>query len=65
MTKAPITPGTQPHKVRSTIISIEPQPLSITARGGKRMQRRTRQKDIESTKIKIPHFVFSKMGNKI
>lgn len=35
MTKAPITPGIQPAKVNNNTISTEPHPLSITARGGK------------------------------
>lgn len=35
MTNAPITPGIQPHKVNIKMIRTEPQPLSITANGGK------------------------------
>ena len=35
ITSAPMTPGTQPAIVRMDTINIEPQPLSITARGGK------------------------------
>jgi len=46
MINAPITPGIQPHRVRINTISNEPQPLSKTARGGKIMQRSTRQIDI-------------------
>jgi len=34
ITKAAITPGTQPHKVSRNTINVEPQPLSITAKGG-------------------------------
>gem|GEM_PF-1075709 len=41
--KAPITPGTQPNKVRISIIMIEPQPRSYTASGGKRTDNITRQ----------------------
>lgn len=33
--KAAITPGIQPAHVNSKTISIDPQPLSITANGGK------------------------------
>ena len=44
MTSAAITPGTQPHKVRISTIRIEPQPWSKTARGGKSMDNKTRQK---------------------
>ncbi len=57
--KAPITPGTQAQRVRRNTIITEPHPLSITARGGKIMQRITRKRDIlyfllrESEKPKI------------
>lgn len=30
-------PGIQPSKVRNVVISIDPQPLSITATGGSKM----------------------------
>jgi hypothetical protein len=43
---APITPGTHAHNVRRKTIIIEPQPLSITAKGGKIMQSITRKIDI-------------------
>ena len=46
MTKEAITPGTQPHAVRSNVIRIEPQPLSKTANGGKIIARITRMSDI-------------------
>lgn len=35
MINAAITPGTQPHIVKMVTITIEPQPLSSTASGGK------------------------------
>ena len=38
MINAPITPGTQPQSVNSNTIMNEPHPLSITARGGKKIQ---------------------------
>ena len=44
--KAAITPGIQPHRVRIKTSKSEPQPLSITASGGKIIQRITRQIDI-------------------
>ena len=44
--RAAITPGTQPQMVSIKTINTEPQPLSITARGGKIIERRTRQKVI-------------------
>jgi len=46
ITKAAITPGTQPIKVSIKTIITEPQPLSITAKGGKIIQRMTRPMDI-------------------
>jgi hypothetical protein len=44
MINAAITPGTQPAKVRRKTMIIEPQPLSITAKGGKSIDKSTRQK---------------------
>lgn len=41
ITRAPITPGIQPHKVKINMITIEPQPLSITAKGGNKMDKMT------------------------
>lgn len=35
ITKAAITPGTQPTNVSNNTINTEPHPLSTTARGGK------------------------------
>jgi hypothetical protein len=43
ITKAATTPGTQPAKVKSNTIRTEPQPLSITANGGKIIDSKTRQ----------------------
>lgn len=54
MISAAITPGTQPKSVSISTIRIEPQPLSITARGGKRIDNITLQTLIGSYKyIKI------------
>ena len=39
---AAIIPGTRPQHVSNKVIRTEPQPLSRTARGGKRIQRITR-----------------------
>jgi len=47
MTKAAITPGTQPAKVNRKVIIIEPQPLSMTAKGGKIITNNTRKQPIE------------------
>ena len=47
MTRAAITPGTQPTRVNIVVMTIEPQPLSITANGGKMMHTKTRQQLID------------------
>lgn len=47
ITKAAITPGTQPQSQRRNTIKIEPQPLSITESGGKKIASKTRQKLIK------------------
>lgn len=44
ITKAPITPGIQPHKVNKNIINIDPQPLSITDNGGNNIANKTLRK---------------------
>ena len=46
ITKAAITPGTQPHMVRIKTIKIEPQPLSNTERGGNKIDKITLVMDI-------------------
>ena len=50
MIKAAITPGIQPKQVKIKTMINEPQPLSITAKGGKIMQRIT---------LKMPIFIIS------
>ncbi len=42
MTKAAITPGTHPQKVKSSTIRNDPQPLPITDNGGNRIANKTR-----------------------
>ena len=44
--KAAITPGIHPISVRMNTIRMEPQPLSITASGGKIMDSSTLNNDI-------------------
>jgi hypothetical protein len=44
MISAAITPGTHPANVRRNTIIIEPHPLSRTAKGGKSIDKSTRQK---------------------
>lgn len=41
--KAAITPGTHPTMVRMVVMTIDPHPLSSTAKGGKITHRITRQ----------------------
>lgn len=43
MTSAAITPGTQPQSHKRKTIKIEPQPLSRTDKGGKKIASKTRQ----------------------
>jgi hypothetical protein len=43
MIRAAITPGIHAHKVKMKTITTLPQPLSITAKGGKIMDKITRQ----------------------
>jgi hypothetical protein len=43
ITKAAITPGTQPQIHNKKVIKKEPQPLSNTANGGKIIAKMTRQ----------------------
>ena len=47
MTKAAITPGIHPAKVSKKVIINDPQPWSITARGGKMTANITRKQLIE------------------
>ena len=46
MTKAAITPGTQPQNVKINTIKKEPQPLSTIERGLKIIDNKTLKKDI-------------------
>ena len=41
-----MTPGTQPQSVSRNTMSIDPQPRSITASGGKMMARMTWRQDM-------------------
>ena len=49
MTKAAITPGTQPANVSKNTISTEPHPLSSTDNGGNIIAKSTLKKDIKPT----------------
>lgn len=41
-----MTPGTQPQSVNKNTINIDPQPLSMTANGGNRIDNMTLSNDI-------------------
>ena len=44
MISAPITPGTHAQSVSKKTITTDPQPLSITAKGGKIIAKSTRNR---------------------
>ncbi|CAM1372716.1 conserved hypothetical protein [Tenacibaculum litopenaei] len=44
ITKAPITPGTQPQRVNKKTIITEPHPFPNTDNGGNKMANKTRSK---------------------
>jgi hypothetical protein len=46
MMSAASTPGIQPASVSMKTITTEPQPLSITASGGKMIESKTRKMDM-------------------
>tara|TARA_B100001146_G_scaffold224074_1_gene240610 strand:+ start:15697 stop:15882 length:186 start_codon:yes stop_codon:yes gene_type:complete len=52
MIRAAITPGIQPQMVKIKTIKIDPQPLSITAKGGNKMDSNTLQILI-TTKLRL------------
>jgi len=41
--RAAITPGIHPHRVKIRTIKTDPHPLSSTAKGGNKIERRTLQ----------------------
>ncbi len=53
MINAPMTPGTQPQRVRRNTIRTDPQPLSMTARGGQMMQIITRKQPMGICDLRI------------
>ncbi len=52
-----MTPGTQPQSVNKNTINKEPQPLSITAKGGNNIANKTLSNDI------MIFFMFAKIMN--
>ncbi len=65
ITNAPITPGTHPANVNKNTIRTEPQPLSITAKGGNRIDSITLQKLMIEIKDIQRSGIFSKKDAKI
>ena len=57
-----MTPGIQPQSVNIKTIKIDPQPLSITAKGGNKIERSTRQNPID-TKLQIIHLMGRKFAS--
>jgi len=57
-----MTPGIQPQSVNIKTIKIDPQPLSITAKGGNKIERSTRQIPID-TKLQIIHLMGRKFAS--
>ncbi len=53
MINAASTPGIQPKRVNINTITIEPQPLSNTAKGGNKIDKITLQMLILNTKIEF------------
>lgn len=53
MIKAPITPGIQAQSVRIKTITTLPQPLSITAKGGNKIDNNTLQILILNNSLKL------------
>jgi|SRR5665647_1752328 hypothetical protein len=56
MINAPMTPGTHPQRVRRNTIRIDPQPLSMTARGGQIMQIITRKQPMGICEFRFANF---------
>ena len=52
---AAMTPGTHPMQVSRNTISIDPQPRSMTASGGKMMARMTWRQDMVLVFLLISH----------
>jgi hypothetical protein len=51
ITKAEITPGTHPQSVSIKTINTDPQHLSITAKGGKKIDNKTLKKLMNDFKV--------------
>ena len=53
MINAPMTPGIQAHSVRIKTITTLPQPLSMTAKGGNKIDNNTRHMLISNKSFKL------------
>tara|TARA_B100001059_G_scaffold109421_1_gene109452 strand:- start:375 stop:539 length:165 start_codon:yes stop_codon:yes gene_type:complete len=51
ITKAAITPGAHPQRVKINTINTDPQPWSITAKGGNKIDNKTRKKLMNLIKV--------------
>jgi len=51
ITKAAITPGTHPQRVNINTINTDPQPWSITAKGGNKIDNKTLKKLMDQVKV--------------
>jgi len=51
ITKAAITPGTHPQRVNINTIKTDPQPWSITAKGGNKIDNKTLKKLMNLLKV--------------
>ena len=56
-----MTPGTQPQSVSRNTMSIDPQPRSITASGGKMMARMTWRQDMGGLLL-VMNYIFSEIA---
>lgn len=59
MINAAIQPGTHPRMVRIEVMSTDPHPLSITAKGGHIMHNRALQNDIVVRFIWVDDYTLS------
>ncbi len=59
------TPGIHPAKVNRNTINIEPQPLSSTAKGGRKIDKITRQKLMKSILVDLAKVCIQFLNNKL
>jgi len=59
------TPGIHPAKVNRNTMIMEPQPLSSTAKGGRKIDKITRQKLINSILVDFAKVCIQFLNNKL